>query len=207
MYSHNCAFLLPHQVSLEMGGANTTESNPVQSHSEDTLKAEEKTDCINSTEDMEDGSVSPGPTPKTEEKTTDTEAYRQKPPSLRPRKTAKKTTSQDWTHVTEQEIGMMQLPATTCRTINFKSRQTYAEKEKTKKKSGMRQKGLNNPANDGFLVKTDNISLYDGELSFKQLQKSPTALCPCPEDHVIRVVEMKHDLPLACPTCWSVQRN
>ena len=143
----------------------------------------------------------------TEEKPADTETQRQKPPSLRPRKSVKKTTSQDWTHVTEQEISMMQLPATACRTINSKSRQTYAEKEKPKQRQTLRQKVSNSPANDGFLVRTDNISLYGGEINFKQLRKSPTSLCPSPEDHVIRVFEMMQDLPLACPTCWSVQRN
>ena len=145
----------------------------------------------------------PTPLPGTEEKSDDNDAAKQKPPSLRPRKSVKKSSSQDWSHVTEHEINMMQLPATSCRTINFKLRQTYAEKEKTKKK----QNRFNNPANDGFLVKTGNISLYCDELNFKRLSKNPTALCPSVENHVIRVFNTKHDLPVACPTCWSVQRN
>ena len=140
---------------------------------------------------------------KNDEKTEDSQ--NQKISSLRPRKSAKKSTSQDWTHVTEHEINMMQLPAAACRTINFKLRQTYAEKEKEKTKQ--KRNRLNNPANDGFLVKTANITLYEGELNFKHLTKNPTSLCPDPEDHMIRVDSLKHDLPLACPTCWSAQRN
>ena len=151
------------------------------------------------------GTTEQTPVMSTANETTGESQKLQKIPTLRPRKSAKKSTSQDWTHVTEHEINMMQLPAAACRTINFKLRQTYAEKEKEKSKQ--KRNRLNNPANDGFLVKTANITLYEGELNFKHLTKRPTSLCPNPEDHVFRVCSLKHDLPLACPTCWSAQRN
>ena len=135
--------------------------------------------------------------------------------TLRKRKTAtKKSASKIWQHVTEHEMALTSLPATSCRVINSKMKnRTTEDTPVTGPSRNARTPGKSNSKravcshNDGFSVKTGAVSLYSKELTFDNLYKHPTTLCPSPEDHVIRVFEMNQEVPLACPTCWSVQRN
>lgn len=126
----------------------------------------------------------------------------QRTPTLRKRKTAKKTASEKaLDNVSDFEILLMSLPASSCRVINCKLRQTAAW-IKTRDKEDIACV----TASDGFHVKTGNQDLYQGELNFRELSVQPSGMCPYPDVHTERL-RLGKDLPLACPTCWSLQRN
>lgn len=126
----------------------------------------------------------------------------QRTPKLRKRKPTKKAASQKpLDYVCDNEILITSLPASSCRIINCKLRQTSAWIESADKEGV-----ASVTASDGFHVKTRNTDLYLGELNFGELDAQPSSMCPFPEVHMERVRHGK-DLPLACPTCWSLQRN
>ncbi|XP_060072869.1 uncharacterized protein LOC132552694 [Ylistrum balloti] len=113
--------------------------------------------------------------------------------------------------VTNDEIQMMKLAAQTCREINARAKDT-SESQETKKHSSSNRKTskaiLNTYANDAFFVKTTNRQDYGGSLAIaRNLVHVPTTMCPDVDKHVERVYKLRHTLPLACPTCWSLQRN
>ena len=125
-----------------------------------------------------------------------------KRPTLRKRKASKKAMSvKALDHVSDVELLLTALPAHSCRIINCKLRQTDAWLE-----SDDKERVPCITTSDGFYVKTANIDLYSGELSFRELEMWPSNMCPLPDVHMERMANGK-DLPLACPTCWSLQRN
>ena len=121
--------------------------------------------------------------------------------ALRKRNNTKKSMSQKSVHVTEKEIKLTSLPASTCRSVNQKTRQ----QSQKGKQSGEHTRHTH-PSNDGFCIRSDNIFVYD-RIQFKSLYKEPTSMCPSPENHVTKVLTLRQELSVACPTCWSIQRN
>ncbi|OWF47348.1 hypothetical protein KP79_PYT17621 [Mizuhopecten yessoensis] len=113
--------------------------------------------------------------------------------------------------VTDDEIQMMKLTAQTCREINARAKD-QSETIDTKKPPSCNRKAskaiLNTYANDAFFVKTTNRPDYVGSLAIaRHLVHMPTTMCPDVDKHVEGVYTLRHTLPLACPTCWSLQRN
>ncbi|XP_033757431.1 uncharacterized protein LOC117339833 [Pecten maximus] len=113
--------------------------------------------------------------------------------------------------VTNDEIKMMKLTAQTCREINARAKDPYDNQETKKPASGNRKTNkaiLNTYANDAFFVKTTDRQDYGGSLAIaRHLVHVPTTMCPDIQKHVERVYTQRLTLPLACPTCWSLQRN
>lgn len=122
-------------------------------------------------------------------------------PVLRKRKPSKKHAVNAVDHVSDYEIAMTSLPAQACRIVNCKLRQSLA------KETGKRESPLCVVASDGFHVKSANTAQYGGELNFRSLDLYPSSMCPCPEVHMTTLASYGKELPLACPTCWSLQRN
>ncbi|KAL3865044.1 hypothetical protein ACJMK2_006677 [Sinanodonta woodiana] len=111
-------------------------------------------------------------------------------------------------HVTSQEIMMMRLPAISCRVVNYRARQSAKEKARKQKRKFPKTVHVNVPENDGFMVKTGDNNYYEDELSFPHLLAPyPTTFCPDPIYHMQKTNTKRQELPIACPTCWSVQRN
>ncbi|KAK3593073.1 hypothetical protein CHS0354_038095, partial [Potamilus streckersoni] len=120
----------------------------------------------------------------------------------------KKTGGKYNAHVTSQEIMMMRLPAISCRVVNYKARQSAKEKARKQKRKFPKTVHVNVPENDGFMVKTGDNNYYEDELSFPHpLAAYPTTFCPDPISHMQKINIKRQELPIVCPTCWSVQRN
>ncbi|KAH3787973.1 hypothetical protein DPMN_166100 [Dreissena polymorpha] len=123
--------------------------------------------------------------------------------SLRKRNsTMKKSKGKSLDHISDHELSLTSLPAHSCRIINCKLRQSLI--------------GNGTPysdiqpfvcTTDGFHVKSGHVFQYSGELTFCALSTCPSSMCPAPWQHETNVKQLGHELPLACPTCWSIQRN
>ncbi|XP_061177844.1 uncharacterized protein LOC133186625 [Saccostrea echinata] len=101
--------------------------------------------------------------------------------------------------ITEAEVKMMSLPSTTCQEVNS------AAANSTKDHNIPKQ---NNKISNNFYIKTSDTKAYGSLLSCPQtLQVYPKSMCPNIENHLVRIYLDKIALPLACPTCWSLQRN
>ncbi|XP_067656761.1 uncharacterized protein [Haliotis asinina] len=105
--------------------------------------------------------------------------------------------------VSDYEVEAMSLTATVCRTVNGRMRKSY-------RKQAGKQNSLDYrncmKANDAFFIKTGHQRFYGSSLAFSHdLSLTPTPLCPDVDAHNTLVHD--YDLPLACPTCWSAQRN
>jgi hypothetical protein len=102
-------------------------------------------------------------------------------------------------YVSEAEIKLTKLPSITCKEVNQRAASNMKELKTHKPKPGV---------NDDFYIKTSDTTAYGPRLSVPPvLQIYPTSMCPHIENHFTRVYVDKLDLPVACPTCWSLQRN
>lgn len=106
--------------------------------------------------------------------------------------------------VTVSEINVMKIRATFCRRSNSKAR-----KKKNKEiNNSMSQICKNDElkVNDSFYIKYSDDECKSCEIDGKEKHPSyPTSLCPDQNRHFTLLNFF--DLPLACPTCWGVQRN
>lgn len=89
--------------------------------------------------------------------------------------------------VTEAELNLTRLPASLCQEVNRRNATS---------------------ASNEFYIKTTDNKAYGSYLSTPLvMQVYPKSMCPNREDHLVKIYLQKLDLPLACPTCWSLQRN
>lgn len=102
-------------------------------------------------------------------------------------------------YVSEAETKLMRLPSTMCKEVNQKAAGNMKELKTHKP---------NHRVSDDFYIKTSDTKAYGSWLSCPPvLQIYPKSMCPNIENHLTRVYLDKMDLPMACPTCWSLQRN
>lgn len=101
--------------------------------------------------------------------------------------------------VDEYEIELTRLSTQTCREINARSQERFDKNKKSKKKL------KSNTANNGFFVKLEG--LYSQGKKLNHVTTYPSNMCPNINNHLHNIHVLKHELPLACPTCWSLQRN
>lgn len=102
--------------------------------------------------------------------------------------------------VTEAELNLTRLPASLCQEVNRRA----ADNMKGQKISFK----CNGGASNEFYIKTTDNKAYGSYLSTPLvMQVYPKSMCPNREDHLVKIYLQKLDLPLACPTCWSLQRN
>jgi hypothetical protein len=119
--------------------------------------------------------------------------------NTRRRRRLKSTT--DLRGIDEYELDMMKLTAHNCRQINAKNQENLDPK-----KLKLREKRVAN-SNNGFFVKSGD-SKASGLSGNKHLPDVyPSNMCPNVTKHLHYLFVMKLELPLACPTCWSLQRN
>ncbi|XP_071090665.1 uncharacterized protein [Haliotis cracherodii] len=105
--------------------------------------------------------------------------------------------------VSDYEVDAMSLTAAVCRTVNGRMRKSY---RKQSGKQNLLDYRNSMKANDAFFIKTGHMRFYGTSLAFSHdLNLTPTSLCPDADAHNALVRD--YDLPLACPTCWSAQRN
>lgn len=108
--------------------------------------------------------------------------------------------SVDIGYVGEYELELTKLTAQTCREINAKSLERSERTKKSKKKQKI------NNSNNGFFIKMEGIN-SSGKKTMNNMKTYPSNMCPDINNHLNNIFVLKHDLPLACPTCWSLQRN
>lgn len=100
----------------------------------------------------------------------------------------------------EAELNLTRLPASLCQEVNRRA----ADNMKGQKISFK----CNGGASNEFYIKTTDNKAYGSYLSTPLvMQVYPKSMCPNREDHLVKIYLQKLDLPLACPTCWSLQRN
>ena len=59
--------------------------------------------------------------------------------------------------------------------------------------------------NSTFMIKSENARLYTPSILTRlPIEETPSAFCPNAAKHSDLVTNLP--LPVACPTCWSVQR-
>lgn len=116
--------------------------------------------------------------------------------------------------VTTEEIDNMRLSVGMCREINKRAMDKLENRKEARNVKGQltarsRANKFNaTPANGAFCVKTGNRQDYGCTLVFgRNMVYSPLSMCPDPEKHIEHFYEKKLSLPMACPTCWSLQRN
>ncbi|XP_062572243.1 uncharacterized protein LOC134234203 [Saccostrea cucullata] len=103
--------------------------------------------------------------------------------------------------VTEAELKLTSLPSTVCQEVNSAAASNNIMKDKNITKQ-------NNKVSNNFYIKTSDTKAYGPLLSCPPvLQVYPNSMCPDIENHLVRIYLDKIALPLACPTCWSLQRN
>lgn len=101
--------------------------------------------------------------------------------------------------ITAAELSLTQLPANLCQEVNRRADNNVRG-----------QKSLNSKTctTNDFYIKTTDTKAYGSMISSPRiLQVYPKSMCPNLEDHLVKVYLKKIQLPLACPTCWSLQRN
>ncbi|KAK3095379.1 hypothetical protein FSP39_014013 [Pinctada imbricata] len=108
----------------------------------------------------------------------------------------------------ESELKMMRLPATTCREVNSKAADdSKIQFEEAKDKRQAKKRRITK-TNCAFHIKSADSKHYGLSLPFKRLQSSyPSSMCPDTVGHLYKLLVQNVDLPRACPTCWSIQRN
>lgn len=105
-------------------------------------------------------------------------------------------------NVDEYELELTSLTAHTCREINAQSQERInSSKQKMRKK----QRPVN--SNNAFFVKSDDSCTCERLGIAKVSNIYPSTMCPNINNHLHNIFVLKHELPLACPTCWSLQRN
>lgn len=156
---------------------------------------------------MEDiGQTTPAKTAESEMSSSPVTASKFEQPraaSLRKRNpTEKKSKVKSLDHISDHEQSLTSLPAHSCRIINCKLRQSLLG-------NGTPYSDIQSfiCTSDGFHVKSGHVFQYSGELTFGAISTCPSSMCPSPRQHEERVTQLGHELPLACPTCWSIQRN
>lgn len=102
--------------------------------------------------------------------------------------------------VTEAELNLTRLPASLCLEVNRRAANNLKGQKISSK--------CNGGASNEFYIKTTDTKAYGSSLSTPfVMQVYPKSMCPNREDHLVKIYLQKLDLPLACPTCWSLQRN
>lgn len=111
--------------------------------------------------------------------------------------------------ISDEELKKMKLSASACKTANFKIRKdvwtAFAQQTDSNDQHPTHPCALR--ANETFFIKSTDWNYYGQHLGFRSdIRTSPGAICPDPEMHEERLL-LQSDLPLACPSCWSAQRN
>lgn len=102
--------------------------------------------------------------------------------------------------VTDAELNLTRLPASLCQEVNRRAADTMKGQKISSR--------CNGGASNEFYIKTTDTKAYGSSLSTPFVLKVyPKSMCPNREDHLVKIYLQKLDLPLACPTCWSLQRN